>query len=88
MSTEKKAPVGSSTKDLARTLGKKELMGIAIGQIIGADSIGFLSLEACDKLAVGSRCGFCKACFSGEYPVKPPKAGRKLKFETRLSEKE
>ena len=59
-----------------------------IGQIIGADSIGFLSLEACDKLAVGSHCGFCKACFSGEYPVKPPKAGRKLKFETRLSEKE
>ena len=45
-------------------------------------------LEACDKLAVGSRCGFCKACFSGEYPVEPPKAGRKLKFETRLSEKE
>ncbi len=36
MSTEKKAPVASSTKDLARTLGKKELMGIAIGQIIGA----------------------------------------------------
>ena len=59
-----------------------------IGKIIGADSIGFLSLEACDKLAVGSRCGFCKACFSGEYPVKPPKAGRKLKFEARLSEKE
>ena len=59
-----------------------------IGQIIGADSIGFLSLEACDKLAVGSHCGFCKACFSGEYPVEPPKAGRKLKFETRLSEKE
>ena len=59
-----------------------------IGKIIGADSIGFLSLEACDKLAVGSRCGFCKACFSGEYPVEPPKAGRKLKFETRLSEKE
>ena len=35
MSTEKKAPVASSTKDLARTLGKKELMGIAVGQIIG-----------------------------------------------------
>ena len=39
MSTEKKAPVASSTKDLARTLGKKELMGIAIGQIIGAGII-------------------------------------------------
>ena len=35
MSTEKQQTF-SSTKDLARTLGKKELMGIAIGQIIGA----------------------------------------------------
>ena len=59
-----------------------------IGKIIGADSIGFLSLEACDKLAAGSHCSFCKACFSGEYPVEPPKETRKLKFETHLSEKD
>lgn len=44
MSTEKKAPVGSSTKDLARTLGKKELMGIAIGQIIGAGIMSMMGV--------------------------------------------
>ncbi len=59
-----------------------------IGRIIGADSIGFLSLDACDKLAAGSHCTFCKACFSGEYPVEPPVATKKLKFETHLSTKE
>ena len=44
MSTEKKAPAGSSTKDLARTLGKKELMGIAIGQIIGAGIMSMMGV--------------------------------------------
>ena len=52
-----------------------------IGKLIGADSIGFLPLEACDKLAADSKCGFCKGCFSGEYPVAPPKSQRKHKFE-------
>ena len=44
MSTEKKTPAGSSTKDLARTLGKKELMGIAIGQIIGAGIMSMMGV--------------------------------------------
>ena len=44
MSTEKKAPAGSSTKDLARTLGKKELMGIAVGQIIGAGIMSMMGV--------------------------------------------
>ena len=44
MSTEKKAPTGSSTKDLARTLGKKELMGIAVGQIIGAGIMSMMGV--------------------------------------------
>ena len=43
-----------------------------ICQIIGADSIGYLPLEACDKIAVGSKCKFCKGCFTGEYPIDPP----------------
>ena len=44
MSTEKKAPAGSSTKDLARTLGKKELMGIALGEIIGAGVMSMMGV--------------------------------------------
>ena len=43
-----------------------------ICKIIGADSIGYLPLEACDKIAVGSKCEFCKGCFTGEYPIEPP----------------
>ncbi len=58
-----------------------------IAQIIGADSVGYLSLEACDKLARGSKCGFCKGCFTGTYPVAPPKSDSKNKFERPLSEK-
>ena len=52
-----------------------------IGKIIGADSIGFLSLEACDKLAADSHCGFCKGCFCGNYPVDPPLVTEKNKFD-------
>ena len=43
MSTEKNQTM-SSTKDLARVLGKKELMGIAIGQIIGAGIMSMMGV--------------------------------------------
>ncbi|MDD3409461.1 MAG: amidophosphoribosyltransferase [Eubacteriales bacterium] len=56
-------------------------------RIIGADSLGFLPIEALDKLADHSTCGFCKGCFTGEYPVEPPRAAQKNKFEQRISEK-
>ena len=59
-----------------------------IAELIGADSVGYLSLEDCDKLARGSKCAFCKGCFSGVYPVDPPQHAQKNKFERPLSEKE
>ncbi len=43
-----------------------------IREIIGADTLGYLPLEACDKIAAGSKCKFCKGCFTGEYPIDPP----------------
>ena len=43
MSNEKQQAM-SSTKDLARTLGKKELMGIAVGQIIGAGIMSMMGV--------------------------------------------
>ena len=43
MSNEKQQTM-SSTKDLARVLGKKELMGIAIGQIIGAGIMSMMGV--------------------------------------------
>ncbi len=58
-----------------------------IARIIGADSVGFLSLAACDQLAKDSRCGFCKGCFCGQYPVEPPKCQPKNRFEQRIHQK-
>ena len=37
--------------------------------ILGADSVGFLSLESLNKIAPDSKCGFCSACFTEDYPV-------------------
>ena len=44
-----------------------------IREIIGADSLGFLSIEALHKVAEGCELSFCDACFTGNYPVQPPK---------------
>ena len=52
-------------------------------EIIGVDSLGFLSLEACRKIAVGCKLGFCDACFSGEYPVDIPAYTARNSFMTK-----
>lgn len=59
-----------------------------IRNMIGADSLGYLPVECLDKLADHSACGFCKGCFTGVYPVEPPKEAAKNKFETHLSDVE
>ena len=53
-----------------------------IRDMIGADSLGYLPVECLDKLADHSTCGFCKGCFTGRYPVEPPKDAAKNKFES------
>ncbi len=48
-----------------------------IRQFIGADSVGYLTLEDL-QAAMGDQDGqgFCYACFTGDYPVPPPPGGR------------
>ena len=56
-----------------------------IAEIIGADSLGYLSRGDVTKLADGGSCtGFCCACFDGEYPTKIPKGNVKNKFEQKI----
>jgi len=43
-----------------------------IKDIIGADSIGFLSVEALKKIIPNAECGYCEGCFTGKYPVEVP----------------
>ena len=40
-----------------------------ICEIIGADSLRYLSLEGLRRSAEPLKSGFCDACFSNEYPV-------------------
>jgi amidophosphoribosyltransferase len=42
-----------------------------IGQFLGVDSLGYLSLDGMLR-AAGSHTGFCHACFSGHYPTPIP----------------
>lgn len=57
-----------------------------ICRYIGADSLGYLSVESVKKLAGNSDCGFCTGCFSGKYPVNVPKEMPKDKFEYKISD--
>ena len=38
-------------------------------RLIGADSLGFLSLDSLAKIAPDCRLGFCNGCFTRSYPV-------------------
>lgn len=55
-----------------------------IAKEIGADSLGYLSVEAVGKLAENSCCEFCKGCFTGKYPAPVPAETPKDKFEFKI----
>lgn len=57
-----------------------------IAQIIGVDSLGFLSTESVVKLAENASCGFCTGCFTGNYPIDVPREIPKDKFEMKFDE--
>lgn len=46
---------------------KYDMQGIK--ELIGADSIGFLSIDALKKIIPNANYGYCDGCFSGKYPV-------------------
>jgi amidophosphoribosyltransferase len=57
-----------------------------ICKIVGADSLGFLSVENTRSLVSGVHCkGYCAACFDGEYPTKIPSETQKNRFEEKIS---
>lgn len=57
-----------------------------ICQIIGADTLGFLSVENVKKIAceAGEDC-FCTACFDNIYPTEIPKETKKYRYEEKIS---
>ena len=51
-----------------------------ICDMIGADSLGYLDGERLPEL-IGGDTGYCDACFSGNYPVEPPKEDIRGEYE-------
>jgi amidophosphoribosyltransferase len=50
-----------------------------IREVIGADSLSYLRMERLSEMAQGLP--ICTACFSGEYPITPPKDDIRGEFE-------
>ncbi|MDD6174519.1 MAG: amidophosphoribosyltransferase [Firmicutes bacterium] len=50
---------------------------------VGADSIGFLSLENARRIA-GNGVGLCDACFTGQYPIPVPEKLPTSKYEQKI----
>ena len=57
-----------------------------IADYIGADSLGYLSVEGV-KTLLGNQphLGYCTACFDGNYAVEPPAEGSKNRFESSIA---
>lgn len=60
-----------------------------IARIIGADSLGYLSIENAMRLGgeANGETKYCSACFDGKYPTKVPTNKRKNRFEYKISDK-
>lgn len=56
-----------------------------IAKVVGVDSLGYLGLENLHDIAKGAKCGFCDACFTGNYPTQIPSVSEEVaKDETEI----
>ena len=55
-----------------------------ISAYVGADSLGYLSLDGMVEAAGGEKTSFCRACFDGEYPIEIPEGAGKFVLEDQL----
>jgi amidophosphoribosyltransferase len=70
------------------TSSRKELIGAQrkveeIREHIGADSLGYLSLEGLIKATGLPADKFCAGCFTGTYPIEVPREGKGYLYEKR-----
>jgi amidophosphoribosyltransferase len=55
-------------------------------EYLGADSLGFLSIEHVTKIAEDAKCGFCDGCFTGNYPIPEPEVVPKSRYDKKIGE--
>ena len=70
---------GIDTPDRSQLIAAQ--MNVAgVTQAIGADSLGYISLDGMLNAVPGGPGGFCHACFSGQYPTRPPSVPQRNRF--------
>jgi amidophosphoribosyltransferase len=52
-----------------------------IAELTGADSLAYLSLAGLQRAVGKPSSSYCRACFTGEYPIPVPDSSVKLRFE-------
>ncbi|MGD9695559.1 MAG: amidophosphoribosyltransferase [Thermoleophilia bacterium] len=52
-----------------------------IAGLTGADSLAYLSLDGLQRALRRPAEGYCRACFTGEYPIEIPDSSLKMRFE-------
>ncbi|MCL2242893.1 MAG: amidophosphoribosyltransferase [Treponema sp.] len=57
-----------------------------ICKYLGADSLGYLSINNVTKIAENAKCSFCAGCFTGVYPVPEPPETPKNKYDQKIGE--
>ena len=57
-----------------------------IGEQIGVDSLGYLSVDGVKRIAEGAHCDFCTGCFTGKYPIEVPENMPVDKFCCKIGE--
>ena len=57
-----------------------------IAKVVGADSLGYLSVDAIHKIAEGADVRFCDGCFTGSYSVPVPENPAKNKYDTKIGD--
>ena len=58
-----------------------------IAQILGVDSLGYLSVEKVGRIAEAAGCPYCLACFDGMYPTPVVENLPRNRFEQKISKK-
>ena len=73
--------IGSRAELIACKYTPKEM-----AKLFGADSVGFLPLNAVFELGASGKCqGYCAACFNGDYPTEIPVC-EENKYDRKISE--
>ena len=55
---------------------------------LGADSVGFITVENVEKIAKDCKLKFCTGCFTGKYICEPPTKEKDSKYTKKISEGE